>query len=330
MSDLTVARRYQDAHLRIMEQTAAAVAALWRSLGPIDDRQLEQWLARAVPIVTAAQTQAAGLGIAYIAAATRTPPTDPIDVPVLVTGLRNGTTLDTVYERPVVTARRALAEGRSLADALDIGAERLDGTVRADVQLAGRASTHEAMRRTPGVTGYRRVTDGKACRLCLLASTQRYTLEHLMPIHNRCGCSVLPIYGTVDRSGVIDKELLTKLKAEGASDEMYFSKSIFRLNRQSRAATERAASARDELLTEADPARRRRLEQRARDWDRKAEQYRADAAQKRVERTEFRKQRERPPAEQYRDEVAVHVHGELGPVLGVRGQQFTGEHDLAA
>lgn len=329
MSDLAIARRYQDAHLRIMERAAAALNALWRSTTPLTDAQIEQWLAVAVPIVAASQTQAAGLGVAYIAAVTRTPLTDPVDVAETVAGLRNGTPLTTVYTRPVISARSLLSQGRQFADAMDIAGERLDATVRADVQLAGRAGTHQAMRHTPGVTGYRRVTDGKACRLCLLASTQRYHIEQLMPIHNRCGCSVLPIYGTVDRSGVIDKELLTKLKAAGASDELYFEKSIFRLNNQTRAATERASHLRAEIATEPDPARQRRLEQRANSWDRKAAQYQANAGQKRTERAEYRAQHSRPPADQYRDEVAVHEHGELGPVLGVRGQHFTGSEFAA-
>jgi hypothetical protein len=33
---------------------------------------------------------------------------------------------------------------------------------------------------------------------------------------------------------------------------------------------------------------------------------------------------------QYRDLVVVHTHGEIGPVLGVRGQTFTGPGDIAA
>lgn len=263
MSDLAAARRYQHAHLTIMERSAAALATIWNAAPPLDDTQLARWLAYATPIVAAARVQAAALGAAFVAT-TAGPPSTPVDAPGLATGLRGGVALDEIYARPTITARARIAEGRSYLDAMDGAFARMDATVRADVQLAGRAGTHEAMRHTPGVVGYRRVTDGKACRLCVLASTQRYTLEHLMPIHNRCGCTVVPIIGARDPGQVIDHELLSAMKADPALGTDGHRMTI------------------DEIRT------------------------------------------------RYREEVAVHEHGELGPVLGVRGQAFTGLDDIAA
>lgn len=43
------------------------------------------------------------------------------------------------------------------------------------------------------VVGYERVPDGSACALCNIAAGQRYTSGNLMPIHDRCGCGVMPL-----------------------------------------------------------------------------------------------------------------------------------------
>jgi hypothetical protein len=90
------------------------------------------------------------------------------------------------------------------------------------MQLASRAAARDAMvHHSSRIVGYRRVTDGNACRRCLLASTQRYHVGDLLPIHPRCGCTVVPIVGTTDPGHVIDEETLRRLNdgdLEGARD----------------------------------------------------------------------------------------------------------------
>lgn len=197
-----------------MDRSALALAALWGRSRPVTDAELEQFLAAATPVVAAAQRQAAGLGVAYIAAATGERLTELVDIEEVIAGLRAGAARTDVYSRPTITARTALAGGKPWVDAMKIGAERLDATVRADVQLAGRGGTYEAMQTSTRVVGWRRIPDAKACRLCLQASTQRYTTDDLMAIHNRCGCTVAPIIGDRDPGHIINHEVNNALKAD--------------------------------------------------------------------------------------------------------------------
>lgn len=262
-----LARAYQARQLAVRDTTAATVGGLWDRLGGPGDQAAARFVAAAVPVVAGAQAASVSLGIAYVqtysVAATGEAETLSIDQAALIAGLRGGVPLSEVYQRPVITARAALADGGTLAEALKAARLRAVSTAGTDVMLAARGGTHAAMARAARVVGYRRVPDGAACKFCLLASTQRYHLSQLMPLHQRCGCTVAPIIGTQDPGHVLDKDLVDRLHA-------------------------------------ADPLIGTRGDNRA--WLR----------------------------QQYESIVAVHEHGELGPVLTARGDHFTGPSDLAA
>lgn len=204
------ARRYQAAHLRLIETAAAALLALWARNPALDDAQLAQWLGQTVPLVRTTRRQAVGLAAGYIGAVTGE--TLPVDAEQVAAGLRGGVGVAAVYSRPTITLRAKLAEGLDYSAAVKAAAARLDATARGDVALAARQGAHEAMAQSSRIVGYRRVTDGKACMLCLTASTQRYHIADLMPIHSRCGCTIAPIIGAADPGHILDRELLDRLK----------------------------------------------------------------------------------------------------------------------
>lgn len=100
------------------------------------------------------------------------------------------------YQRPIREVKWRLAQGKSLGEALDAGRRRAESIVLTDLQLAHTHTAREYIRRAaqapPGprgtIVGFRRVLSNRPnhCALCILASTQRYHREDLLPIHPGC------------------------------------------------------------------------------------------------------------------------------------------------
>lgn len=250
---------YQRQQLALAANTTEATGRLWDRVGGIDDKALAGWVDAVTPVVEAGELAMVRLTDAYYAqyvtAATGVLE-QPLGLGAELTGKAvRGVATDTVYARPVITARAALAQAKPLSEAIAIARARATQTARTDMVVVARNSARSAMAPRSLIVGYRRIPDGDACPFCILASTQRYHVRDLMPIHPSCGCSTAPIIGSRDPGGVLDTDL------------------------------------RDALMA-ADPAlgKRGMNRQRAREI----------AAEK----------------------IAVHEHGELGPVLYPSGQHF--------
>ena len=284
----TLARAHRDRFARLAEGTARLTGRLWDRYGPVSDQFLEEWLAETIPVVQAGQQVAASQTIGYLTAYSTIAgvPVDApeIDLEALIAGVRNGTPPADVYARPTITARKVLSDGRGLADALRIGRARAAETAHTDVMLASRAAEQATMEAFPHCVGYRRVANPSACRYCLLASTQRYHVRDLRPCHTNCNCSVAMIIGSKDPGHVLDQKLHQQLKDAGVVEEETLRRQIAR-------------------------AKTAGLDDRVTALRARQDQVRARIAE--------------DPALRYRSEVAVHEHGELGPVLTDREQHFT-------
>ena len=260
--------------LRLQDGIGVAVGRLWDVFGGVDDKAFEQFPARAAVAVSAAQRQASGLvdsswsRIAALLGVNLA----PLGLQLAGADLR-GTDPVEVYRRPVVTARAALADGRSWLDAVAAARARAVSTASTDVSLAQRGAA-DAWASADRVVGYRRVLSGRSCLMCATASTQRYRHGDLMPIHGHCDCGVAPIIGDHDPGHVINRGLLRDLRKQGGSS--YWQKSGF------------VDMTEDGTATVLVGGKQRTLE------------------------------------------VAVHQHGELGPVLTDRRHNFASEGDLAA
>ena len=174
--------------------------------------------------------------------------------------LRNGADVVQVYSRPFVTLRTALSQNKTMTQALEQAALRVEDIMRTEVQLARRSAGLLSRGRNSNIVGYVRVLSGaENCALCYVASTQRYRSGDLQPIHNNCDCGEMPIYGTTDVGQVIDEERLDAVH-DSISERFGVS--------------DRAA--------------------RSIDYSK----------------------------------ISIRQHGELGPVLTVSGQKFTGPDDL--
>lgn len=150
---------------------------------------------------------AAGLAAQYIATATGILTGDPIAAPNLILpALRNGADMAKVYQRPAKLFRRLRAQGVSPEDAFARAMQLASAITDTNMTLAQRAAYTAALERlqgAAGITGYRRVLHPElsrtgSCGLCAVASDNVYKTSQLMPLHNLCKCTVLPIIGDLD------------------------------------------------------------------------------------------------------------------------------------
>lgn len=213
------------AHQRQLETlrtgAATAVGTVWDRLAGLSDAEAERFAATAATVVAGAQSATVTLADAYLAAFLREALGEPVR-PVGLSGsllsgaaVRNGTNPLDVYRRGVITARAMVSDGHSLTDALSAGRARSVQAAATDVALSNRAAAGEVMSNEPRVVGYRRVLTGRSCAFCATASTQRYRTGNLLPLHSHCDCDIAPIVGDRDPGQVINRELVSGLKAEG-------------------------------------------------------------------------------------------------------------------
>jgi len=250
---------------RIVRGTGNRMASVFSNLGSWRDEDFERFFELASKTLSGAALQAARLQVAFYQqmASLRG---ETFVIPQLLSAdfttqvLRNGVSPREVYRRPFVDLYRALSEGRTMTEAIQLGANRISSIASTDVQLARRNAGFGVRDRNSRIVGFARtLTGAENCALCYVASTQRYTRGDLLPIHPGCDCGEMPIYGNQDPGQVID-ELRLEATHEAIQDRFGVS--------------DRAARAID-----------------------------------------------------YR-QIAIREHGELGPVLTVAEQNFTGPSDV--
>lgn len=220
VDDLARIQQAHHAQLLAIRQTAAGlVEDAWDAYAGLDAVSAARFSAEAARISVAAQQQTAALAAGYLEAndlvlghrSTVTPTLPPI---------RNGMDPVQVYERSIVQARRTVSTTGDVDQALAAGRSRARQTAQTDVILANRSAISAGADGRPWVVGYRRVLTGQSCALCAAASTQRYKIADLQPIHASCDCDVAEIYGTADPGRIINSDLLADLKAAGAADNV--------------------------------------------------------------------------------------------------------------
>lgn len=194
---------YAAASAAVREQLLAHAAAVWSSVS-LDDDGLSALVELMVPTVQAAQEQVASYTSVYFGEATGT---DPVAVSSDVVDGR-GVPAERVYARPIITARTELSKGKSVQQAVDAGGRRLQNIAGTDLQMAKVRQSRKSLQ-SGGVRFYRRVLTGSEnCALCMIAASQRYRVEDLLPIHGGCDCDVDTIPRGMDLDQVIDPQLL--------------------------------------------------------------------------------------------------------------------------
>lgn len=211
--------RYTMTVRRLREQTAQTGGLIWDRYANVDAAGLEAWTSRAVPVTRRAQEAAARLAQAYISSyvglvGLESPPA--VDVAAVVARARGGSVaVEDVFARPVITARKVLADGGRWEEAMTVGRDRAVRLVDDDVNLAHREAMTDVMRSTGQIHYYRRVPSGDACEFCLTAASQLYKIASVMPLHTRCNCGYAPVVGLVDPYRDYSERAANTMRAQG-------------------------------------------------------------------------------------------------------------------
>lgn len=205
MPDLTDAYQRQTAALR--GRVEQIIRTTWGGLPGFRDADVEGWIAQVLPLLQATQLQMATLTDAYLARLAGQAAAG-LDLAVVTGAALRGVDPEVVYRRPAVTVYTELSRGKPFEAAVATGLRRALSIATTDLQLA---KTHAARanQRGRGVRFFRRVLTGSEdCAMCVIASTQRYRVGRLSPIHPGCDCGVEDLPGDVDPGQVIEPALL--------------------------------------------------------------------------------------------------------------------------
>lgn len=178
-------RSYQAAVAEVRSRLLSSAAALWGGLGSYRDADIDRMVRIITPLVEAGQIQVANLTEAYFRQEGARAGVEF----AYVTGGR-GVPIDEVYRRPAVTTYTALSEGKSVSAAIAAGGERLASLVSMDVQMAKVRQADRSLSSAKVKAFRRTLTGAENCGLCVIASTQRYWVGDLLPIHPGCDCGV--------------------------------------------------------------------------------------------------------------------------------------------
>lgn len=206
---------YQDAVAQVRESVVTFARAAWLAQGSYRDGDVDRLVGLIVPRVQAGQVKVANLTAAYIAAVASlrdgkvVDPT-PVDADEVTTG--RGVPAAEVYRRPAVETYTALSAGVPFAEAVGRAVTRLESLASTDLQMA-RVRQARSSYRAAGRRRFRRtLTGNENCALCAVASTQRYWVEDLLPIHPGCDCGVSEILSDEPDRQVIDRALLDEVQ----------------------------------------------------------------------------------------------------------------------
>lgn len=271
-----VIRGYNDAVFQVREAVLGYATTAWTNAGSWRDKDVDRLINLILPRVQAGQLHTARLTSAYVAALAKTVDSKIVrSVPVVKDEilLARGVDQSIVYRRPAVEMYTALSKGSTLTQSVKQGVERLSSIIATDIQLS---VTHQERRSYKGA-GYsftvRTLTGRENCALCVIASTQRYHVTQLRPIHPACDCGSRQISSKFDPGQVIDPKLLESVHDQidaqiGRGDRSAFSLGILKEDSQGRRVSD------------------------------------------------------------YTDLIVTREHGEIGPILTWRSDQFTTAEDL--
>lgn len=201
---------YLRAAERLQNDAVNAAIAAWRGLGSYRDDDVARFKRLVVPVIQAQQQRMAALTAAFHSQVGKE---RGDDVPMVLLDAASvaeprGVPADVVYQRPAVEIYVALAAGVAYPNAVDASVNRLRQIVSSDMQLVKTKQSDRSL--SAGLFQYyrRTLTGTENCALCVIASTQRYKVGNLMPIHPGCNCGVDNVTSDWKPDLVLDPELL--------------------------------------------------------------------------------------------------------------------------
>lgn len=287
------------------------IRSQWAALEGFGRQDINRFAVAVAPVVTAAQHSVAALSDRYVAdlgTAALGRSVQPVGVPgeLVEDEAIRGVATEDVYRRPALEIEEQLDKGRTIAVALALALIRARMAAATDLQLARTHAFRHIYSVQIEVVGYRRIITGvKTCRLCVTAAARTYRKSTLMPIHSACNCGTAPIFGDVDPLRDLNDELFAEAEEFTEPTE----EALLAANERSIAAYRAAYDRSVEMGAKARPRERA---QAVASRDRLADQI----ARRQAQIEDLRGDRE--PLT-----IAVHQHGELGPILYDAAHQFS-------
>lgn len=204
--DLAFDRQALDVRKKVLSYALKA----WEGMPSYHEADFERFVEKVVPRIEAGQKRTAELTDAYIARVVAAEFAGGVtrgSVAVVTTEALRGVPSDEVYHRPFSAVYSGLAAGKPLEVAAKAGKNRLMQLVTTNLQLSKTHGSRQAMQRSGAVMFQRVLTGRENCTLCTIASTQRYWVKDLLPIHPGCDCNVAPLFGDPSTQ-VINREKL--------------------------------------------------------------------------------------------------------------------------
>jgi hypothetical protein len=278
---------YNAANKKIIAMTQQRAAAILQAIGWGTDDDVDHGAGMVADVLAAAQV-AIGHWVNAHLGNTIGLHSSTFPVPKAPLLARDNVTPLDEYKRPFITGR---------AVGPDAAFNRMKAMTATDIQLA---KTKQARRvlQAGGVDTYMRVTTSEnPCDLCLIASTQIYYTDDLMPIHaGTCMCDVEPIPHDWAQQQLDDLLPDDETLDNSEGDDEW--------------------QGHEEKRLAHNEAERNRIREKRRLPEDERNQILADHKAARAKRA--------------RDRLTINDHSELGPVLSWKGQHFTDAREANA
>ena len=206
-----VIRGYNNAVFEVRTRVENFARVAWSSAGSWREADVDRLVAQIVPKVQAGQIRTAQLTAAYLASlqtirSGARVAAVAVDRELVVAA--RGVAAEDIYRRPAATMYASLSKGASLTTAVGAGLNRLQSLVATDHQLAKTAQARRSLGRGGFQYMRRTLTGRENCALCAIASTQRYRVQDLLPIHPGCDCGIDTVRSNTDPGQVLDPAAL--------------------------------------------------------------------------------------------------------------------------
>lgn len=188
-------RAYQQALKDTRVAVRMQVEKHYRAMPDLRDENAKAFQEKAVRIVQAGQQRAIALTNAHFSGRVGLAKPTPLNTDKIIANIRKGIPAQTVYERPIYTARASI-EKLGFAKAFEKGLARLLSTADMDVAMAARDASLNFAQSEETVVGFVRVSEPSCCDYCQMIDGAKVYVDDPAPLHNNCGCTLEPITRT--------------------------------------------------------------------------------------------------------------------------------------
>lgn len=210
----------------IIARLIKMLLGLWSGVDRWDEESVIPTVIESIDLVEAAQLEVRRQVYAYSQQTYKAVDADSFDDSVL--GLEDPTyprwdvTPLTVWNRPLQVYQRELATGASKEEAKTAALERVQSLAESEVKLAKRDQEARINLASEKAVGYRRIIHPElsktgVCGTCIVAASRIYEKGDLLPIHNGCNCTVLPVTKSADPGLKLNQDDLDNLYGAAGS-----------------------------------------------------------------------------------------------------------------